>query len=378
MSLFDRLKSVFTGNKPDGEEKRVSAEEESNQSLRQLSQTKDADKQDELEEFAESSADAPIQSSGERTEADRYDQGLEKSRKSLSQRFNELMARFRYIDEEFFDDLEDVLIESDVGFEATLEISDVLREEAAIQNISNLDQAENLIVETLINLYEKNVPDDSGINLQTDSLTVILFVGVNGVGKTTTIAKLAHQYISQGKKVMLAAGDTFRAGAIEQLHVWGDRVGAQVISSEIGGDPAAVVYDAVKQAQDQDADILMVDTAGRLQNKKNLMKELEKMHRIIQREIPDAPHETLLVLDGTTGQNALNQAKQFQETTDVTGIVLTKMDGTARGGIVMAIGKELGIPVKFVGFGESMDDLREFDADQYAYGLFKDLVEDAV
>ena len=215
-------------------------------------------------------------------------------------------------------------------------------------------------------------------NENSTGLTVLLFVGVNGVGKTTTIAKMAHQYINAGKKVMLAAGDTFRAGAIEQLHVWGERVGAEVISSQQGGDPAAVVYDGLEQAKKNGADVLMIDTAGRLQNKKNLMNELEKMKRVVSREVPNAPHETLLVLDATTGQNALNQAKIFKDTTDVTGIVLTKMDGTAKGGIVLAIGKELGIPVKFVGLGETMEDLHKFDTEKFAYGLFRDLLEQTV
>lgn len=226
----------------------------------------------------------------------------------------------------------------------------------------------------MIEMYEETNPDYIEFNKNPNGLTVLLFVGVNGVGKTTTIAKLAHQLIEEGNSVMLAAGDTFRAGAIQQLEVWGDRVGAEVVSTVQGGDPSAVVFDALKQAEEKNIDYLLVDTAGRLQNKKNLMDELAKMNRVIEREIPDAPHETLLVLDATTGQNALNQAKQFREVTNITGIALTKMDGTAKGGIVLAIGKELNIPVKFVGLGESMNDLHEFSSEKFAYGLFKDLV----
>lgn len=310
-----------------------------------------------------------------RLEAQKYTEGLSKSRRSFTRRLNELFANFRYEDEEFFEELEDLLIESDVGFEATMYISEVMRHEAKIENIRTMKDAERVLVRTMVDLYGDTNPDYIEFNDQQDGLTVLLFVGVNGVGKTTTIAKMAHQYQEKGKKVILAAGDTFRAGAIEQLHVWGDRIGAEVVSTQKGGDPAAVVYDGIEQAKAKDADILMIDTAGRLQNKKNLMNELEKMKRVISREIPDAPHETLLVLDATTGQNALTQAKIFKETTDVTGIVLTKMDGTAKGGIVLAIGKELGIPVKFVGLGETMNDLHAFDTEKFAIGLFKDLIE---
>ena len=313
-----------------------------------------------------------------RAEAEQYKEGLKKSRRSFTRRLNELFSNFRYEDEEFFEELEDLLIESDVGFEATMYISEVMRYEAKVENIRSMKDAERVLVRTMVDLYGDTNPDYVEFNENPTGLTVLLFVGVNGVGKTTTIAKMAHQYIKAGKKVMLAAGDTFRAGAIEQLHVWGERVGAEVISSQQGGDPAAVVYDGLEQAKKNGADVLMIDTAGRLQNKKNLMNELEKMKRVVSREVPDAPHETLLVLDATTGQNALNQAKIFKDTTDVTGIVLTKMDGTAKGGIVLAIGKELGIPVKFVGLGETMEDLHKFDTEKFAYGLFRDLLEQTV
>ncbi|SHE60539.1 signal recognition particle-docking protein FtsY [Atopostipes suicloacalis DSM 15692] len=333
MSLFDRIKSVFTGEEEQQEENKV-----------------------------------------EQQELSTYEEGLEKSRKSFTRRFKEMMANFRYEDEEFFEELEDLLIESDVGFEATMEISDKMRYEAKVENIRTVEDAERVLVRTMIEMYEETNPNYIEFNKNPKGLTVLLFVGVNGVGKTTTIAKLAHQLIEEGNSVMLAAGDTFRAGAIQQLEVWGDRVGAEVVSTEQGGDPSAVVFDALKQAEEKKIDYLLVDTAGRLQNKKNLMDELAKMNRVIEREIPDAPHETLLVLDATTGQNALNQAKQFQEVTNITGIALTKMDGTAKGGIVFAIGKELNIPVKFVGLGESMNDLHEFSSEKFAYGLFKDLV----
>lgn len=346
LSLFDRIKSVFTGEGKKKEEEKKSEETiqiEPNQ-------------QTEAEEIST------------------YEQGLEKPRKTFTRRFKEMMAGFRYEDEEFFEELEDLLIESDVGFEATMEISEIMRYEARVENIRTIEDAERVLVKTMIDLYERTNPDHVEFNKNEDGLTVLLFIGVNGVGKTTTIAKLAHQLIEEGNSVMLAAGDTFRAGAIRQLEIWGERVGAEVVSTHQGGDPAAVVYDALDQAKAQNADYLLVDTAGRLQNKKNLMAELDKMNRIIEREIPGAPHETILVLDATTGQNALNQAKQFQEVTDITGIALTKMDGTAKGGIVLAIGKELNIPVKYVGLGESMNDLHEFDSEKFAYGMFKDLI----
>ncbi|MCO6017663.1 signal recognition particle-docking protein FtsY [Carnobacterium divergens] len=305
---------------------------------------------------------------------EKYEKGLEKTRKSFSERMNELFANFRTVDEDFFDELEEVLIGADVGFDTTMEITDALRQEVKLRNAKNQGAVQEAIIEKLVEIYEKGEPEKPEINLNPDGLTIMLFVGVNGVGKTTTIGKLAHQYQSEGKKVLLAAGDTFRAGAIDQLVVWGERVGVDVVHGVPGGDPAAVVYDAVKQAKSEHADILMVDTAGRLQNKVNLMNELEKMKRIIEREVPGAPHEVLLVLDATTGQNAMIQAKQFKETTDVTGLVLTKLDGTAKGGIVLAIRNELHIPVKLVGLGEGMDDLQEFDPSEYVYGLFSQLL----
>ena len=305
---------------------------------------------------------------------EKYEKGLEKTRKSFSERMNELFANFRTVDEDFFDELEEVLIGADVGFDTTMEITDALRQEVKLRNVKNQGAVQEAIIEKLVEIYEKGEPEKPEINLNPDGLTIMLFVGVNGVGKTTTIGKLAHQYQAEGKKVLLAAGDTFRAGAIDQLVVWGERVGVDVVHGLPGGDPAAVVYDAVKQAKSEHADILMVDTAGRLQNKVNLMNELEKMKRIIEREVPGAPHEVLLVLDATTGQNAMIQAKQFKETTDVTGLVLTKLDGTAKGGIVLAIRNELHIPVKLVGLGEGMDDLQEFDPSEYVYGLFSQLL----
>lgn len=301
----------------------------------------------------------------------KFKAGLEKTRNSFTSKVNDLVARYRKVDEDFFEELEDLLLQADVGFETVMELMDKLRFEVQRKNIKDTNGIQAVISEKLVEIYEQGEEDLIELNMQpVGELTVILFVGVNGVGKTTTIGKLAHRLKSQGKTVVLAAGDTFRAGAIDQLQVWGDRVGCEVIKQSEGSDPAAVMYDAIRAAKNRKADVLICDTAGRLQNKVNLMNELEKVHRVISREIPNAPHEVLLALDATTGQNALVQAQTFKEATNVTGIVLTKLDGTAKGGIVLAIRNKLHIPVKFVGLGEKMDDLQPFDAERYVYGLF--------
>ena len=270
-----------------------------------------------------------------------------------------------------------MLISADVGFNTVMELTEELRKEAQLKNITETSDLKETIVEKMVEIYERNGDLSDEMTINSDGLTVVLMVGVNGVGKTTSIGKLAHKYTQEGKKVMLAAGDTFRAGAINQLQVWGDRVGVDVIKQAEGSDPAAVMFDAVNAAKKRGADILFCDTAGRLQNKGNLMNELGKIKKVIQKVVPDAPHEVLLVLDATTGQNALSQAKAFKEVTDVSGIILSKLDGTAKGGIVLAIKNELGIPVKFVGLGEKLDDLQPFDAENYVYGLFRDMIEDS-
>lgn len=308
--------------------------------------------------------------------SEKFKQGLTKTRDTFSGRVNDLVARYRKVDEEFFEELEEILIGADVGFETVMTLIDELKMEVKRRNISDSKDVQSVISEKLVDIYRGGEEEEPGLAIQQDGLTVILFVGVNGVGKTTTIGKLAHKLKAEGRKVMLAAGDTFRAGAIEQLEVWGERAGVDVIKHAEGSDPAAVMFDALQAAKARKADILICDTAGRLQNKVNLMKELEKVKRVIEREVPGAPHEVLLALDATTGQNALIQAKTFKEATNVTGIVLTKLDGTAKGGIVLAIRNELRIPVKFVGLGEKMDDLQEFDAEKYVYGLFADLLEE--
>ncbi|HCO04739.1 MAG TPA: signal recognition particle-docking protein FtsY, partial [Enterococcus faecalis] len=291
-----------------------------------------------LAEPTDTQVSEEIEESKEEQVQEKYEKGLEKTRKTFGQRLNELFANFRSVDEDFFEELEETLIGADVGFDTSLKITEALRQEVKLRNVKKPAQVQNTIIEKMVDLYEEaGINENNAINLQPNGLTVILFVGVNGVGKTTSIGKLAHQYKLEGKKVLMAAADTFRAGAIDQLVVWGERAGVEVVRGNAGGDPAAVVFDAVERAKAEQADVLLVDTAGRLQNKVNLMKELEKIKRVIQREIPDAPHEVLLVVDATTGQNAMTQAKQFKETTDVTGLVLTKLDGTAKGGIVIAI-----------------------------------------
>ncbi|MYV05160.1 signal recognition particle-docking protein FtsY [Furfurilactobacillus milii] len=323
------------------------------------------------------SSEASESATDTRTDAELYDQGLAKSRKTLGDRLNAFLANFRSVDEDFFDDLEETLIGADVGFNTAVQITDELRDEVKLKNAKKQQDVENVIVEKLVNLYDQDGADENiAVNMAESGPTVIFFVGVNGVGKTTTVGKMANMYKQQGKKVLLAAADTFRAGAIEQLQVWGQRDGVPVVALPERSDPAAVVFDAVQRAKDEHFDILMVDTAGRLQNKVNLMNELSKMKRVLTREIPEAPHEVLLVLDATTGQNALNQAKTFGEITAVTGIVLTKLDGTAKGGIVLAIRNEMHLPVKFVGLGEQVNDLRPFDANEFVYGLFKGLIKE--
>lgn len=328
------------------------------------------------EEAEESTAVSDDETVDEESTAAKYDQGLEKSRTGFGARLNRFLANFRHVDEDFFDDLEDLLIESDVGYDMAMKLSDELREEVKLENAKSKKEVSNVIIEKMVELYDQAGKDEKpDLNFAKEGPTVIMFVGVNGAGKTTTIGKMAALFKSQGKKVLLAAADTFRAGATEQLDVWAKRDGVDIVTGPENGNPAAVVFDAVQKAKRENYDILFVDTAGRLQNKVNLMKELAKMKRILTREIPDAPHEVLLVLDATTGQNALNQAKLFKESTDVTGIVLTKLDGTARGGIVLAIRNELHLPVKYVGLGEKVTDLQKFDASEFVYGLFKDLVE---
>ena len=309
---------------------------------------------------------------------EKYVVGLDKSSETFSDRINELAARFREINDEYFEELENILIMADVGVSMVMKIVSEIKTEIRIRNITDPREINDIIVDKMFVIYANESVMSTKINYAAEGLTVILMVGVNGAGKTTTIGKLAHRIVhDEGKKVVVAAGDTFRAGAIDQLAVWAERVGVDIVKGKEGGDPSAVVFDALNKAKETGADVLICDTAGRLQNKVNLMNELEKMNRIIKRVVPEGPHETLLVVDATTGQNGVSQAIEFSKITDITGIVLTKMDGTAKGGIVLSIKDQLNIPVKFIGLGEQVDDLQEFDLEQYIYGLCKGLVEEA-
>lgn len=307
------------------------------------------------------------------TDQEKYERSLEKTRKGFGARLNEFFANFRTVDEEFFEELEELLILSDVGVQVASTLAEDLRYEAKLQKAKKASDLQRVILEKLVNIYEKDGQFKEAINMQ-DGLTVMLFVGVNGVGKTTSIGKLAYKYRQAGKKVMLVAADTFRAGAVAQLVEWGRRVDVPVVTGPEKSDPASVVFDGMEKAIAEGVDILMIDTAGRLQNKDNLMAELEKIGRIVKRVLPDAPHETLLAVDASTGQNALVQAKEFSKITPLTGLVLTKIDGTARGGVVLAIRQELDIPVKFIGFGEKIDDIGEFSSEDFMRGLLEGLV----
>ena len=329
----------------------------------------------ETEFFKEEEANQAIEETPQvqETEQEKYDRSLKKTRTGFGARLNAFFANFRSVDEEFFEELEELLIMSDVGVQVASNLTEELRYEAKLENAKKPEALRRVIIEKLVELYEKDGNYNESINFQ-DGLTVMLFVGVNGVGKTTSIGKLAHRYKQAGKKVMLVAADTFRAGAVAQLAEWGRRVGVPVVTGPEKADPASVVFDGMERAVAEGIDILMIDTAGRLQNKENLMAELEKIGRIIKRVVPEAPHETFLALDASTGQNALVQAKEFSKITPVTGIVLTKIDGTARGGVVLAIREELNIPVKLIGFGEKIDDIGEFNSENFMKGLLEGLI----
>ena len=413
MGLFDRIKKSLFGKK-DEEDENKKEEKQTEQENEAKPESEDNDQESEkvvdeakskiettdeeeqtvdldskqqpeevkVEETTETETEEQVEetevSDEEPTESQEqlYEKGLEKTNKGFGARLNAFFAKFRTVDEDFFDDLEDLLIESDVGYETAEQLTDELREEAKLQNAKSRDDLKRVIVEKLVDLYDK------GGNSEDEQLTynaeakpnVYLFVGVNGAGKTTTIGKLAKRFKDEGKSVILAAADTFRAGAVEQLVEWGKRVDVPVVTGKEKADPASVVYDATERAIREKADYLLVDTAGRLQNKKNLMAELEKIHRTIKKLLPDQPTETLLVLDGSTGQNALLQAKDFDKTTKLTGLVLTKLDGSSKGGVVLAIRNEMNLPVKLVGLGERAEDLADFDAANYAIGLFHGLV----
>lgn len=308
----------------------------------------------------------------EKKDVEVYDKGLEKSRKEFVSKISLLNLKYKKVSPEYFEELEEILIMADIGVNTVMEFIDKLKKRVKHENIENSEDLKEVIVDEMFIIYVDNSIMVNKINYSDTSPTVILFVGVNGVGKTTTIGKLASKLKDEGKKVLLVAGDTFRAGAVEQIVEWGQRTDCPVVYKE-NADPASVVFDGVNKAVDENFDVVLVDTAGRLQNKTNLMNELEKINKVISRIIPDAPHETLLVIDATTGQNGISQAKEFKKITNITGIVLTKLDGTAKGGIVLAIKESVGIPVKYVGLGETAKDLQVFDIEKYIYGLFKDM-----
>lgn len=362
--------------KPQATEVENSEESEPVEEKPAKEKTHEAESETEEEQPAEQENDEEKSSDEEDAQEKLYEKGLEKTNKGFGARLNAFFARFRSVDEDFFDDLEDLLIESDVGFETAEQLTDELREEAKLQNAKSRDDLKQVIVEKLVDLYDQGGQGkDEKLAYDPDAKpNVYLFVGVNGAGKTTTIGKLAKRFKDEGKSVILAAADTFRAGAVEQLEEWGKRVGVPVVTGKEKADPASVVYDATERAIKEQADYLLVDTAGRLQNKKNLMAELEKIQRTIKKLLPEQPAETLLVLDGSTGQNALLQAKDFDKTTKLTGLVLTKLDGSSKGGVVLAIRNEMKLPVKLVGLGEKAEDLADFDAANYAIGLFHGLV----
>lgn len=304
--------------------------------------------------------------------AKKYDAGLEKTRKEFISQLSNLSKKYRFINEDYFEELENILIMADIGVNTVMDFVDKLRNRVRTEKITDTNMLKEIIVDELFIMYVGDSIIDSKINFSNNNPTVVLFIGVNGVGKTTSIGKIASKLKKEGKKVLLIAADTFRAGAIEQIEQWSQKIGVRVITKNVK-DPSSVIYDGLVIAKEENYDVVLIDTAGRLQNKVNLMNELAKINKVIKMHIDDAPHETLLVIDATTGQNGIVQAKAFKEVTNITGIILTKLDGTAKGGIVLAIKEEVGIPVKFVGLGEKEEDLEPFDIEKYIYGLFKDL-----
>lgn len=302
-----------------------------------------------------------------------YDKGLEKTRNEFISNLSFLGHKYTKVNEEYFEELESILIKADIGVSTTYNFLDRLRKRVKDEKIEDANYLKEVIIDELFMIYVNGDNLTDKINIQDDGPTVIFMVGVNGVGKTTTIGKLANIYQQQGHKVMLVAADTFRAGAVEQLKEWSKRANTSFVGKE-NADPASVIYDGISAALKEECDIILIDTAGRLENKVNLMKELEKINKVIGKIIPNAPHETLLVIDATTGQSGIMQAKSFKEITNITGLVLTKLDGTAKGGIVLAIKEEVHLPVKFIGLGEGINDLKSFDIEEYIYGLLKDLM----
>ena len=393
MGLFDKIKKSLFGEEngkvtDDSQNQSEKEQQESSEELENKEKITAEEKQTSEKDESENKNSTALQEKSlekepedepnneKQNDTELYEKGLEKTNQGFGARLNRFFAQFRTVDEDFFDDLEELLIESDVGYETAEELTDELRDEAKLQKAKSRDDLKKVIVEKLVNLYDQsgNSENEKLKSHDDGKPNIYLFVGVNGAGKTTTIGKLAKRFKDEGKSVLLAAADTFRAGAVEQLSEWGEKVGVPVVTGKEQADPASVVYDATDKALKENYDYLLVDTAGRLQNKKNLMSELEKIERTIKKQAPEEPTETLLVLDGSTGQNALLQAKDFDKTTKLTGLVLTKLDGSSKGGVVLAIRNEMKLPVKLVGLGEKASDLADFDAANYAVGLFHDLI----
>jgi len=379
MGLFSKIKDMFKNSS-------VSNEEElNNEVVRQEKEEKNKDFTSEIvednkekyEEIEQNEVEKPVKeefSSNVNRDVKVYEKGLTKTRKSFVSNLIGLTSRYQKITDEYFDELEEILIMADIGVNTVMSFMDRLRDRVKKEKLENPEDLKEVIVDELFIIYVDDSILTNKINYAENGPTVLLFVGVNGVGKTTTIGKLAWKLKNEGKKVLLVGGDTFRAGATKQLEEWSRRVDVGFVGKEEGSDPASVVFDGLKKAKEESYDVVLIDTAGRLQNRVNLMNELEKINRIIGREIPDAPHETLLIIDATTGQNGISQAKKFKEITNITGIVLTKLDGTAKGGIVLAIKEEVMLPVKYIGLGEAKEDLQSFDIEKYIYGLFKDMM----
>ncbi len=361
MGLFQKIKDMFKGNTTSFDDKNEIPVQEKEEEIGE-----NEEENVEIEEEQETVSP--------KKEVKIYEKGLTKSRKGFVSNLMSLTSRYSKVNEEYFDELEEILIMADIGVHTVMSFMDRLRDRVRKEKIENPEDLREIIVDELFIIYVDDSIMTNKIHYAESGPTVLLFVGVNGVGKTTTIAKLAWKLKEEGKKVLLVAGDTFRAGATKQLEEWSQKVGVDFVGKEEGADPASVVFDGLKKAKAEDYDVVFIDTAGRLQNRVNLMNELEKINRVIAREVEGAPHETLLVLDATTGQNGISQAKKFKEITNVTGIVLTKLDGTAKGGIVLAIKEEVQLPVKYIGLGERKEDLQPFDIEKYIYGLFKDMM----
>ncbi len=386
MGLFSKIKNMFKGENKSQEkeletkEKVIEEGGEKQEETKELSSAKEVEHQEEVSSEKEIKKESEIKKDTSPNEVPLkrankvYEKGLTKSRKGFVSNLINLTSKYHRINEEYFEELEEILIMADIGVNTVMEFMDRLRSRVQKEKIEDPEALKEIIVDELFIIYVDDNILTNKINYNPDGPTVLLFIGVNGVGKTTTIGKLAWKLKEEGKKVLLVAGDTFRAGATKQLEEWSEKVGVSFIGKAEGADPASVVYDGLEKAKQENYDVVMIDTAGRLQNKTNLMRELEKINRVIQNAIPNAPHETLLIIDATTGQNGISQAKSFQEITNITGIVLTKLDGTAKGGIVLAIKEEVNIPVKYIGLGETKEDLQPFDIEQYIYGLFKDMM----